>query len=127
VSTHREDSAGGEKRTYFAFPAHIAPVKVSVLPLVKNKPEIMETSKRVFATLQRVFNCEFDSAGAIGRRYRRADEIGTPFCVTVDFESLTDNSVTVRYRDSMEQRRVKFSDLVGLLRAEIDAASGLIL
>lgn len=120
TSAYREELVEGESRTVLGFHPSLAPVKVSVLPLVKNKPEIVALARGIFAKLQNRYNCEYDVSGAIGRRYRRADEIGTPFCVTVDYDSLVDNSVTVRYRDSMVQERVKIDDLYTLLSKEID-------
>ena len=110
----------GEKRTVLGFHPAIAPIKVAVFPLVNNKPELTEKARNLFSKLQMRYMCEWDTSGAIGRRYRRADEGGTPFCVTVDFESLEDDSVTVRMRDSMEQIRIKIDDLFGFLSKEID-------
>jgi len=75
------------------------------LPLVKNKPEIVEKAKEVYSFLKQNFVCQYDESGSIGRRYRRQDEIGTVFCITIDFQTLEDNTVTVRDRDTMEQRR----------------------
>ena len=77
-------------------------------------------AKDLYEKLQFRYSCEFDTAGAIGRRYRRADEIGTPFCITVDYDSLKDDTVTVRHRDSMVQDRMKISDLFAFLSKEID-------
>jgi glycyl-tRNA synthetase len=94
-----------EKRTVLRLDPRLAPVKVAVLPLSRN-PDLSPKAKDLAATLRQSWNVEFDDAGAIGRRYRRQDEIGTPYCVTVDFESLDDNAVTVRERDSMDQKRV---------------------
>jgi len=110
----------GEVRVVLGFHPAVAPVKVSVFPLVKNKVEIMALSKRIYEQLQLRYTCDFDTSGAIGRRYRRADEIGTPFCITVDFESLEDESVTVRFRDSMTQTRMKISELFPFFSKEID-------
>ena len=90
------------------------------MPLVNNKPELSALAKGLFKKLQMRYICEFDTSGAIGRRYRRADEQGTPFCVTVDFDSLQDNAVTVRSRDSMEQTRLKIDDLAAFFSKEID-------
>ncbi len=101
-----------EIETVLNINASLAPVKVAVLPLVKNKPEIVKKAKEVYALLKIHFNCQYDESGSIGRRYRRQDEIGTPFCVTIDFETLENNDVTLRYRDTMKQERVKISDLV---------------
>jgi glycyl-tRNA synthetase len=89
----------------------LAPVKVAILPLVKNKPEIIKKAKEIYDTLKIHFNCQYDESGSIGRRYRRQDEIGTPFCITVDFETLENNDVTIRDRDTMKQERIKISDL----------------
>jgi glycyl-tRNA synthetase len=119
---------GKDKRTYLALPPRLAPIKVCVLPLVKNKPLIMEYAKELRSTLQqRLRHCGpvgWDVTGAIGRRYRRFDEIGTPFCVTVDFDSVEaeegkESTVTLRLRDCMTQRRVTVNELVKLLEDEI--------
>ena len=95
-------------RTVLHFHPAIAPVKIGVLPLSK---KLNEGAEKVFAALSKNYNCEFDDRGNIGKRYRRQDEIGTPFCVTYDFDSETDGAVTVRDRDTMEQERVKIEDL----------------
>ena len=95
-------------RTVLRFHPAIAPVKIGVLPLSK---KLNEGAEKVYAQLAKKYNCEFDDRGAIGKRYRRADEIGTPFCVTYDFDSETDGCVTIRERDSMEQVRVKIEEL----------------
>ncbi len=121
TSAYREEVVAGEKRTVLGFHPSIAPIKAAVFPLVNNKPEIAHMAKGLFKQLQRQFMVEYDTSGAIGRRYRRADEAGTPFCVTVDFESLDDQSVTVRDRDSMEQRRVRLEDVSAYLGAKINA------
>ena len=86
----------------------IAPVKIGVLPLSK---KLSEGAEKIYAELCRYYNCEYDDRGNIGKRYRRQDEIGTPFCVTYDFESETDGAVTVRERDSMEQVRIPIAEL----------------
>lgn len=90
---------------------NIAPIKVAVLPLVKNKPDIVKKSKEVFNLLKNKFVSQYDEVGTIGRRYRRQDEIGTPYCVTVDFDTLKDDTVTIRDRDTMKQKRVKIKNL----------------
>ena len=92
----------------------LAPVKVAVLPLSRNA-ELSPKAKDLAAQLRKRYNVEFDDAGAIGRRYRRQDEIGTPYCVTVDFDTLEDQAVTVRDRDSMEQQRISLDKLDGWL------------
>ncbi|OGZ92662.1 MAG: glycine--tRNA ligase, partial [Candidatus Staskawiczbacteria bacterium RIFOXYD12_FULL_37_10] len=91
----------------------LAPVKIAVLPLVKNKEEITKTAKEIFDMLKVHFDCQYDESGSIGRRYRRQDEIGTPYCITVDFETLDNKDVTLRDRDTMKQERVKISELGG--------------
>ena len=100
-------------------PKKIAPVKVAILPLVKNKDNIVSKAREVYELLKPHFACQYDEVGAIGRRYRRHDEIGTPFALTIDFDSLENNDVTLRDRDTMEQRRVKIEDLVSVLKKEI--------
>ena len=103
-----EELEGGDVRTVLRFHPFLAPVKVAVLPLSK---KLGEGAEKVFAELSKDWNCEYDDRGAIGKRYRRQDEIGTPFCITYDFDSETDGMVTVRDRDSMEQERVAISEL----------------
>lgn len=120
TSAYSEEEVEGEKRTVLSFHPAIAPIKVSVLPLVNNKPELTALARDLYSKLKARYMCEWDTSGAIGRRYRRADESGTPFCLTVDFESLEDNSVTVRSRDSMQQVRMKIPDLFPFLSKEID-------
>ena len=99
---------GGDMRTVMHFHPALAPVKIGVLPLSK---KLAEGAEKVFTELSKTYNCEYDDRGNIGKRYRRQDEIGTPFCVTYDFDSEEDGCVTVRDRDTMEQERVKISDL----------------
>ena len=103
-----EELEGGDMRTVLRFHPFLAPVKAAVLPLSK---KLGEGAEKVYAELSKDWNCEYDDRGAIGKRYRRQDEIGTPFCITYDFDSETDGMVTVRDRDSMEQERVAISDL----------------
>ena len=103
-----EELPGGDVRTVLHFHPALAPVKIAVLPLSKR---LGEGAEKIYAELSKYWNCEYDDRGAIGKRYRREDEIGTPFCVTYDFESEEDQSVTIRDRDSMEQERVKISEL----------------
>jgi glycyl-tRNA synthetase len=97
----------------------LAPIKVAVLPLVRNKPELVKKAKEVFQMLKPYFVCQYDEVGSIGRRYRRLDEIGVPFALTIDFESLKNEDLTVRDRDTMEQERVKISDLVKVLKEKL--------
>jgi glycyl-tRNA synthetase len=106
-----KDELGGEERTVMRFPYRLAPIKVAVFPLLKNKPELVAKAREVYNSLKGEMRCEFDDNGNIGKRYRRQDEIGTPYCVTIDFETLEDSAVTVRERDSGEQKRVSISEL----------------
>ncbi|MEA3449947.1 MAG: glycine--tRNA ligase [Patescibacteria group bacterium] len=101
-----------DKRVVMKFPKKIAPIKVAVFPLLKNKPALVDKAKEIYRKLSKNYMCEFDDNGNIGKRYRRQDEIGTPYCVTVDFDTIEkDDSVTVRDRDTMEQKRVKLDKL----------------
>jgi glycyl-tRNA synthetase len=116
TSAYTEDEVAGEKRTYLKLPTHLAPVKVAVSPLLKNKPELAKKAREVYSALKKEFgNVMWDDNGNIGKRYRRQDEIGTPYCVTVDFDTLEDNTVTVRNRDTTKQERVKIADLAQAL------------
>jgi len=111
-AAYTEDEVNGEKRVYLKLPEHLAPVKYAVSPLLKNKPELVAKAREVYAILKKKHgNVMWDDNGNIGKRYRRQDEIGTPYCVVVDFDSLEDNSVTIRERDTTEQKRVVISDL----------------
>lgn len=111
---YREDEQNGEKRVYLALPEHLAPVKFAVSPLLKNKPELVEKAREVYAKLAKANpgRVMWDDNGNIGKRYRRQDEIGTPHCVVIDFQTLEDGTVTVRERDTTEQRRVKVEDVI---------------
>ncbi len=97
----------------------LAPYKVAVFPLLKNKPELVEKAREVYNMLKREFTVAFDDRGNIGKRYYSQDEIGTPFCVTIDFDTLEKNDVTLRDRDTMKQERIKISDLVGLIKEKV--------
>ena len=110
---YREDEQNGEKRVYLALPEHLAPVKFAVSPLLKNKPELVEKAREVYASLAKANpgRVMWDDNGNIGKRYRRQDEIGTPHCVVIDFQTLEDDTVTVRERDTTEQRRVNVEEL----------------
>ena len=117
LSAYEEEVVGEDSRVVMKFPKNIAPVKVAVFPLLRNKPELVEKAQEIFGDLNKEFACEFDDSGNIGKRYRRQDEIGTPYCVTIDFDTLEkDDSVTVRDRDTMEQARVRVGELKGYLR-----------
>lgn len=111
-SAYTEDKVGDETRIVMKFPEHLAPVKYAVSPLLKNKPELVEKAREVYDILKKKHGAVmWDDNGNIGKRYRRQDEIGTPYCVVIDFDSLEDDSVTIRDRDSTEQRRVSITDL----------------
>ena len=112
-SAYREDEQNGSKRVYLALPEHLAPVKFAVSPLLKNKPELVEKAREIYTNLSKKNpgRVMWDDNGNIGKRYRRQDEIGTPHCVVIDFQTLEDDTVTVRERDTTEQRRVKVEEL----------------
>ena len=112
-----EELEGGDVRTVLHFHPALAPVKIGILPLSK---KLNEGAEKIYTQLCKKYNCEFDDRGNIGKRYRRQDEIGTPFCVTYDFESETDGCVTVRFRDSMEQERVAIADLDAYFAEKLD-------
>ena len=114
MAAYAEEEVRGETRTVLRLHHRIAPYKVAVLPLSK-KENLTATAREVLGLVQPRWMCDYDETQAIGRRYRRQDEVGTPFCVTVDFESLEDRAVTVRERDTMTQDRVAIDDLVGYL------------
>ena len=111
---YREDEQNGEKRVYLALPEHLAPVRFAVSPLLKNKPELVEKAREVYAQLAKANpgRVMWDDNGNIGKRYRRQDEIGTPHCVVIDFQTLEDGTVTVRERDTTEQKRVAAKELL---------------
>ena len=115
LAAYAEEEVRGEKRVVLRLDPRLAPIKVAVLPLSKNETPLARWPARWPAPLRPVFQIDYDEAGAIGRRYRRHDEIGTPYCVTVDFDSLDDKAVTVRERDSMAQERVPIDELVSYL------------
>jgi glycyl-tRNA synthetase len=113
-----EKSDDGESRTVLKLDPKLAPIKCAVFPLLKNKPELVAKAREVYQELSQHFMCEWDDNGNIGKRYRRQDEIGTPYCVVIDFDTLegdTKDTVTVRNRDTTEQKRIKIKDLVGEL------------
>lgn len=113
-SAYREDEQNGSKRVYLVLPEHLAPVKFAVSPLLKNKPELVEKAREIYANLSKKNpgRVMWDDNGNIGKRYRRQDEIGTPHCVVIDFQTLEDDTVTIRERDTTEQRRMKIKDLI---------------
>ena len=118
-SLQEEELENNTTRTVLKLPAVLAPTKAAILPLVK-KDGLPEIAKKIVEELKWDFNVAYDEKDAVGRRYRRQDAAGTPFCITVDHDTLTDECVTIRYRDTMEQKRVKIEDLKDLIKAEVD-------
>ena len=116
---YKEEELEGETRVVLALPPKLAPVKVAVFPLLKNKPDLVTKAREIYNDLRLDWRCEFDDNGNVGKRYRRQDEIGTPFCVTVDFDSLDDKKVTVRDRDTMQQERVEITQLKEYLTTKL--------
>ena len=114
-----EELEDGKSRMVLKLPKKLAPIKVAVFPLMKNKPELVEKARGIFNDLKSLFMCEFDDNGNVGKRYRRQDEIGTPYCVTVDFDTLETNEVTVRDRDTMKQEKVKIEELESWLAEKL--------
>jgi glycyl-tRNA synthetase len=111
-AAYHEDEVNGDKRIYLKFPEHLAPIKYAVSPLVKNKPELVAKAREVYDMLKKKHgNVMWDDNSNIGKRYRRQDEIGTPYCVVIDFDTLDDNTVTIRDRDTTEQTRVSIDSL----------------
>ena len=125
TSAYREDDMGGEVRSYLALAPMVAPVKAMVSPLLKNKPELVEKAKQVRRELQKIHPAiAWDDNGNIGKRYRRQDEIGTPFCITIDFDTLGENpdlldTVTLRHRDTGEQERVTIAEAAERIRTAV--------
>jgi glycyl-tRNA synthetase len=113
---YEEEEVGeNDVRTVLHFHPKVAPIQVAVFPLVK-KDGLAEKAREIETELREDFTTFYDQSGAIGRRYRRQDEIGTPYCITVDYETMEQNTVTLRYRDSMEQVRIPVSELVSTIR-----------
>ena len=123
LSAYTEDELGGEPRTYLKLNKNIAPVRAAVFPLLKNKPILVKKASEVYENLKlearskQLGTIVFDNNGNIGKRYRRQDEIGTPYCITIDFDTLKDDTVTIRDRDTGEQVRVSLKDLVSRITA----------
>ena len=120
AEAYDEDKVGGETRTVLRFLPRIAPIKVAVFPLLRNKPKLVSKARDIYKTLKKdLLFVAFDDNGNIGKRYRRQDEIGTPYCVTVDFQTLEDDTVTVRDRDTVKQARVKVGELIDYITKEL--------
>jgi glycyl-tRNA synthetase len=114
---YKEENLGnGEMRTVLALPFNLAPIKIAIFPLVKNKPELVKKARNVFDSLKSEYVCEFDDNGNIGKRYRRQDEVGTPFCITVDYDTLNDETVTIRNRDTMKQERISIDKIASFVK-----------
>ncbi|MDT0649108.1 glycine--tRNA ligase [Autumnicola edwardsiae] len=124
ASLKEEELEDGSSRTVLKLPAVLAPTKAAILPLVK-KDDLPELAQEIFDELKWDFNVQFDEKDAIGRRYRRQDAAGTPLCITVDHDSIEDQTVTVRFRDTMEQKRVEISQLSAIIKKETDFRSWL--
>merc|ERR1719499_2542999 len=117
-SAYDEDVVGEEKRSFLRFPPCVAPITLGIFPLLKNKPELIEKAKGLATMLRRRgYNVLYDEAGSIGKRYRRMDEVGTPYCCCVDFDTLEDDTVTIRDRDDPLKvlPRLKCSDVAAFL------------
>lgn len=113
---YTEDELGGETRAFLKLSPQVAPIRVAIFPLLKNKPALVEKAREVYKNLKKQISAvAFDDNGNIGKRYRRQDEIGTPYCITIDFQTLEDETVTVRDRDTGEQKRVKIEELVSIV------------
>ena len=119
LDAYDEEPDGDGSRTVLHLNRHLAPISIAVLPLSRNE-RLTPTARHVYDTIRRAFSTQYDDAQSIGRRYRRQDEIGTPYCITVDFDSLDDHSVTIRERDSMHQDRVEIANLVNIMRDRLD-------
>lgn len=118
VSSYREETVGDDTRAYLSLPASIAPYKAAVFPLMANKPDLVAKAQDIYAVLSgaRLGAIAFDGGGNVGKRYRKQDEIGTPYCFTVDYQTLEDDTVTVRDRDTMTQERIAVDDLIAFLK-----------
>lgn len=120
VSAYTEDELSGDKRVFMKFSPKVAPISVAVFPLLRNKPELVKKAREIYSSLKKEFGrVEFDDNGNIGKRYRRQDEIGTPYCVTVDFDTLEKEDVTVRDRDTGKQERVVTANLIETLSRKL--------
>lgn len=119
IDAYEEDEIEGEKRTVMHFSPKIAPIKAAIFPLIK-KPELTKLAGEIFDDLKKQYQVEYDESAAIGKRYRRQDEIGTPYCITVDFDSLEDKKVTLRDRDSTKQERIAIDQIKSVLQSKIN-------
>jgi len=106
----KQEKVKDEDRLFLSIDPKLSPVKAGIFPLVKDE-KLIKISREIFTKLRKKYYVEYDQTGSIGKRYRRQDEIGTPFCITIDFDSLTDSSVTIRMRDTLEQKRIKIDEI----------------
>jgi glycyl-tRNA synthetase len=120
LNSYREEGEGQDRRVYLALPPKLAPYKVAVFPLLANKPQLVEKAQEVFGNLKAKFTTVWDDRGNVGKRYYSQDEIGTPFCVTVDFQTLEDNTVTIRNRDTTEQERINVDEIESYLTQHLN-------
>jgi len=121
VSNYKEDESGDEVRPYLSFNPSIAPIICAVSPLLKNKPDLRDKAHEIYISLKNEFGrVMWDDNGNIGKRYRRQDEIGTPWCIVIDFDTLTDNSVTIRDRDTAKQERIKKEDIISYIKEKMN-------
>jgi glycyl-tRNA synthetase len=114
-NSYAEEEVNGKKRTVLNLPTHLAPYKTAVFPLLANKPDLVAKAEKLHSELQQTMPTAWDTRGNIGKRYFAQDEIGTPHCITVDFDTLEDNTVTIRNRDTMKQERVAINQLSSFL------------
>ncbi|HCI57117.1 MAG TPA: glycine--tRNA ligase, partial [Opitutae bacterium] len=121
VSAYDEDEVNGDKRIVLHFKPQLAPIKIAVFPLVKNNPELVEQARTLFKKLHTRWYTLYEEAGSIGKRYRRMDEIGTPWCITVDFDSLEQHTYTLRDRDTTRQTRLSESELIQFFEQHLEA------
>ena len=120
IEFYDEDEVDGEKRNVFRFPPFLAPIEVAVFPLLGNRENLVEKAKEVYKLVKEDFIASYDENGSIGRRYRRQDEIGTPFCLTIDFQTLEDNTLTVRDRDTTKQERIRIEEIKDYLKEKLN-------
>jgi len=119
IEFYDEDEIDNEKRNVFRFPPFLAPIEVAVFPLLSNKENLIKKAREVYEEIKNDFICIYDDSGSIGKRYRRQDEIGTPFCLTIDFQTLEDNTLTIRNRDTTKQERIKIEEIKDYLKEKL--------
>ena len=118
----KKEDGSTDIRVVLRLPSFLAPVKLAVMPLVK-KDGLPDIAEKIVHDLKFDFNCQYDDKDSIGRRYRRQDAIGTPYCITIDHQTLEDRSVTIRYRDSMQQERVQIGQLLEIIKEKVSIQS----